>query len=271
MLRWCSSAAKLFSLRLAVCGWACLWLCGCEPESLSFREVKRIHERITPAEWASFVRIVDRLPDRRIPEFGQPVFPMQPQWRTDRSLPVHELYAEELRRREESWDSALLARAFERNKSLLRELRKEKLTTEQFAGLLLTLGAAACRHDLPEDVDLAALVDRARPVLEELAHSPLAFQKLPPESQHAVMQQALWISRKLRAEKLRQVPPENIALVHQHQAWIEDALPEEFRTNPMHEIRDQLEEQGLPFEELPESGFDEDLRWPLGALPVTRH
>ena len=29
----------------------CCGLCGCEPESLGFTEVKRIHEVVTPGEW----------------------------------------------------------------------------------------------------------------------------------------------------------------------------------------------------------------------------
>jgi hypothetical protein len=264
------SAVRKTVLSLAGWGWACLWLCGCEPESLVFTEVKRVHERITSAEWASLVRIFDRLPDGRLPPFPQRIFPPPPQWRTDRSLPVRELYAEELRRREECWDAAELAPYFDRHKSLLRELRKEKMTAEQFAGLMLTLCAATCRSDIPEDVDLVELTDRARPILENLAHNPAAFQTLPPETQHAVLQQAMWISRKIRADKLRQVPPENVALVARNREWIDRALPEEFRTNPVYEIRDQQEEQGLPFEELPDSGFDEDLRWPLAGQPAAR-
>lgn len=270
MRSWSTSALGTVIARFAGWGWVCLWLCGCEPDSLGTTDVKRVHEEITPAEWAGFVRIIERLPEQRLPPFSQPAFPPPPQWLPTRSFPVHDLYAEELHRREECWDSAQLAPVFDRQQSLLRELRKEKLTSEQFAGLLLAVCAATCRSDIPEEIDLAALSDRAGPVLDELAGNPAPFKSLPPESQHAVVQQAMWISRKIRADILRQVPPENVALVTKHRAWIDRALPEEFRTNPPNEIRDLLEEQGLPFEELPDSGFDEDLRWPQVAHPGDR-
>ena len=112
--------------------------------------------------------------------------------------------------------------------------------------LLLTLCAAACRHEVPEDVDLVALSDRARPFLEDLAKNQATYATLPPEAQHAVLQQAMWISRKIRADKLRQVPPENLALAKLHREWIHRVLPEEFRTNKLYEIRDMLEGKTAP-------------------------
>lgn len=238
---------------------AVLCLAGCEQEKLEFTEVKRIHEPVTAAEFASVKRIIEHLPERRAPAIPQ-VFLPPPLWQ-NRSSPIRDLYEEELRRREESWDPSRLGLVFERHKLLVRELKKEKLTPEQFAGLLLTLGAALCRNEVPEGVDLAALSQRSRPFLEELARDQTPFSTLSREAQFAILQKAMWLPRKARAEKLRQVPPENLALVRKHRDWLAEALPNEFLTNPADEIRDLLEERGMPFEELPESGSDENILW----------
>lgn len=258
MLRPRVAGARL-ALPTAVWLVSCLALSGCAPELPDFTEVKLPHERITPVEWTSFVRIIDQLPERRVPSFPQ-VFLPPPHWESNRSLPVRELYQEELRRREECWDTARLAHLFNRHKALVRELRREKLTTEQFCGLLLTICAAVSRTTIPEDVDLTELSERARPILDELSRDHATYATLPPETQFAVQHKAMWICRKVIADKLRQVPPENLALVGTHRDWLQRVLPEEFLANPLRELRDLLEEQGLPFEELPESGFDEDLR-----------
>lgn len=255
--------------QLAVWAFICMGISGCEPESIEFTGVKRIHERITPSEWLSFQRVVDQMPDHKVPALVQSMFPGRPDW-SNRTVPVSELYTEERRKYEEAWDSAQLAPAFERHKALLRVLRKEKLTTEQFAGLLLTIGAATCRNDLPADIDLTKLINRAGPILNDLSRNSASYKDLLPEAKHDVIQQAMWISRKVRAEILRQVPSENLALAEKYHDWIVHALPEEYCTNPVYEIRDLLEEQGLPFEELPESGFDEDLHWPQASLNSSR-
>jgi len=244
-------------------GWLWVWcalLCGCEQERMEFTEVKRVHEPVTAAEFASVMRIVNELPDQRFPAIP-PVFLPPPQWNEGRTLTVGGLYEEELRLREDGWNSARLALVFERDKILMRELRKEFLTPEQFAGLMLTLGAAMCRNEVPDGVDLAALSERARSILEELARDLTPFSTLSREAQFSVLQKAMWLPRKLRADKLKQVPLENQELARKHHDWLIKALPEEFHSNPMDEIRDLLEERGMPFEELPDSGSDEDIPW----------
>jgi hypothetical protein len=264
MVRVLSCCLLPFSRRGAACCVACLWLCGCAPEAPGFTEVKLVHERITSAEWASFVRIIERLPERRAPAIPKVYLP-PPQWETQRTLPVRELYQEELRRREECWDASRVAMSFERHQQLMRELRAEKLTAEQFAGLLLTVCAAASRSTLADDVDLAQLCLRARPHLEELARDQSTFATLPPETQYVIEEKAKWIVRKVVADKLRQVPPENLALVNQHREWLERVLAEEFFRDPLTGLRDRLEEEGVPFEETPESGYDEEIRAPQTA------
>jgi hypothetical protein len=255
---------RAFRVRILICFAVCAVILGCEPERPAFTEVKRIGERLTPAEWAGFVRVVEHLPDRRLPEFPQ-VLLSPPQWDSKRSLPIRELYDEELRRLEECWDPAHLGRIFERNRALERELKREEFTPQQFAGLVLTLGAALSRSQVSDDVDLPDLADQARPFLKELSEDETVFVKLAPDAQHDVLQKARWLARRIRADVLRQVPPENIALVVEHREWLAHAFPDEFLTDPLHELRDLLLEQGVPFEELPDSGLDEEIRFTPAA------
>jgi hypothetical protein len=243
---------------------ALLLLAGCEHERPGFTEVRRIHEPITPEEFAAVVRIVNQLPEQRVPAFPK-VFLPPPLWE-NRSSTVRDLYEEELRRREECWDAARLGLVFERQAELVRELKKENLTPEQFAGLVLALGAALCRNEVPEGVDLTTIAQRSGPVLEELAGDYTPFSTLSREVQFAVLQKAMWLPRKIRAEKLRQSPAENLELVKAHRDWLANALPNEFLTIPVDEIRDLLEERGMPFEELPESGSDENIPWQQAGL-----
>lgn len=237
----------------------CLAVSGCEQPKQEYTEVKRLHERVTDAEWKAFVRVVDHLQDRQLPSFPK-VFPPPPQWQEGRTALVTDLCKEELQRREECWDTARLALVFRRHKPLMRLLQRERMTAEQFAGLVLTIGAAMCRSDVPANIDLVQLADRSRRLVEELKNNhQQAFTTLSPETRFAVVLQAMWIPRLVRAEKLQQVPPENLSLVHRHLAWLEHAFPAEFLENPPEELRDLYEERGLPFDEMPDSGSDEDL------------
>ena len=62
-------------------------------------------------------------------------------------------------------------------------------------------------------------------------------------------------------QQLRQVPRENRELVRQHRDRLKAVFPEEFRINPLKRFAKVLEDQGTPFEELPESGSDDHLTW----------
>ncbi len=237
----------------------CLLIGGCGHAEPAPTEVKRLNEPVTEAEWAAFVRIVDRLQDHRLPAFPA-VFLPPPQWQEGRTALVPDLCQEEIRRREECWDPAKLAPVFARHKPLIRLLQREQMTAEQFAGLLLAIGAATCRSDVPAAIDLTSVAERARKEVDDLKREyQQAFTLLTPESRYTVVVQAMWIARMIRAEKLLQVPADNLALVSQHREWLEQAFPNELLKNPPEELQDLFEERGLPFQELSESGSDEDL------------
>ncbi|MFO0918265.1 MAG: hypothetical protein U0872_08125 [Planctomycetaceae bacterium] len=249
----------------------CSLISGCASPPPEPGATKRLHEQITEDEWAAFVRVVDHLPDRRLPSFPA-IFPPPPQWQEGRTALVSDLCREEVRRREECWDPARLAPVFARHKLLMRLLQREQLTAEQFAGLLLAIGAANCRSSVPPTLDLAAIADRAQKEVDELNRNyQQAFTLLSPETRYAVIVQAMWIPRMIRIQKLQQAPEENIALVKRNRAWLDKAFPEELLKNPPEELQDLFEERGMPFEERPESGSDEDLASQLSlSSPLAR-
>jgi hypothetical protein len=246
-------------------------LAGCGKQSLEFREVKRVHDKVTEAELKRFLRIVDSLPDKKLPDFP-PVYRPLPNWAPGRTLPVNELAKEEQELLDEAWDVDALARQLKGNRTLDRAVRREQLTLEQFVGLMLAIGAARSRSMLRKDQDLDAVIKHGETVSAQLEKDTRKFANLSREARYSVLRHAGWITRVHRASLLKEVPPENIALVKANAARLDKVLPEYFRVNPLDAIADLLEEQGMPFEELPPSGRDDEITWgpddnPLSGAP----
>ena len=72
---------------------------------------------------------------------------------------------------------------------------------------------------------------------------------------------AVWITRIDRARRLSEVPPENLALVKAHYDRLKAIFPQEFWGNPFDPIADQIEELGMSFEELKQTGLDAEIDW----------
>jgi hypothetical protein len=235
-------------------------LIGCGRPGLEFREVKRVHDKVTEAELKRFLRIVDSLPDKKLPDFP-PVYRPLPNWAPARTLPVNELAKEERELLDEAWDVDALARSLKTNRHLEQAVRNEQLTMQQFAGLMLSIGAARSRCFLRKDQDLDAVVKRGREAAVQLEKDNRKYANLGREARFTVLRRAGWITRVHRATLLKEVPPENVALVKAHAAQLDAVLPEYFRVNPLDAIADLLEERGMPFEEPPGSVRDDELTW----------
>jgi hypothetical protein len=248
---------------------AVLLLAGCAEEEVQFTEVKRPNERITSVEWAAFVRIVNALPEPRLAPLADVALPL-PQWQDARTLPVQELTFEERRTLAEAWDAALVSRRFARNRSLNRLLRRENMTVEQFAGLALAIGMAMRRAQLPEEFAFEELLQRGRSVVDGLQRDQRLFSSLPVEARHRVLDEAIWLHRVDRAQRLREVPPENRALVLKQSEWLRKVMPAYFQQHPLDDVTDLLEERGVPFVELPESGRDDELEWTAAEAIIGR-
>ena len=234
----------------------CSLVAGCAEDSTEFTETKRIDEKVTEAELQTYLRIVHSLPDKKLPDIP-PVFALPPEWNHARTLPVGELVNEEKNLIAERWTAEWLARQLQRNRRLSRALRREKLTLEQFAGLTLAIGVSLARNTLRDNQKLEEMLQAGHIVVDRLGSDTRPFLSLPLDGKHYILQQSAWILRVDRIERLKLVPPENIALVRTHLEVLEPIFPSEFTSNPLDAVVDLLEEQGLPFEELVESGSDD--------------
>lgn len=254
-----------------VCGLVCLvWamtiLGGCAEEALDFTEVKRIDERVSESELRTFIRIVEGLPDKKLPALP-PVFAPPPRWNRARTFPIKELVNEEKIRIDEHWTVDWLARQLPRSRMLEQRLRMERMTREQFVSLAVAIGVALSAATLREEQDLDLVIDRGERAIEKLRADNNPFNSLNEEGMHYVLQQAVWITRVDRAKHLRLVPPENVRLVTKYADVLRPMFPEQFTENPLDAVADLLEERGMPFEETPESGGDNQIEWdPADAI-----
>ena len=71
---------------------------------------------------------------------------------------------------------------------------------------------------------------------------------------HAVLHEAAWITRHDQARHLLSVPEKNVD-------DLVKLFPAELTQNPFDGIADRLEEQGIPFEELPGNDSYDSLSW----------
>lgn len=234
---------------------------GCREEPLEFTEVKRVDEAVTGAELDVFLRLIDSVPKQQLPPFP-PLFAPPPEW-DESTLPVSELVSREERLIREHRSVAALARSLERNRPLQRALERERMTPEQFTGLSLALGAALSYATLREEQvrDLDRLIARGESVLRRLRQENRTFSTLRDEQKYAVLEDAVWLTRLDRAAHLKLVPSRNVELVKSRRERLVSIFPESFRTNPLDTVADILEERGVPFEELPESGSDDTIEW----------
>lgn len=258
-------AASFFSTQhLAHCRFSLtivlLCLGGCWSKPLEYVEVKRIDEVVTESELEDFLDVIRLMPDGKMPEL--PAIYREPvRWSASRTLPVNELVNEELAQIERPWDTDDLAGEVENHRRLKRVLRRLEMSPEQFMGLLLAVGTAMNRSQLPEDYDFDEVVQRGDKVIRKLKHNETPFVEYSPDRQFSVSREAVWLYRVDRAKRLREVPRENVELVRRHWDELSEIFPPEFTIDPLGVIVDQLEEKGIPFAELPATGNDAEIQW----------
>jgi len=111
------------------------------------------------------------------------------------------------------------------------------------------------------DQDLRLIVEQGKRRLGKLRVQTQRFNQLQPDERHVVLTTAVWITRIDRARRLMQVPPENLALVKTHYDRLKAIFPQEFWANPFDSIADQIEELGMSFSELKQTGLDAEIEW----------
>ncbi len=250
------------SLRRALASCALLvagLLSGCGEHAQKFGEPRDIGDKVTDADLETFFQVIDELPEKKLPEMPV-LFKRPPSWDEQRTLPVHELVREESDELEKLWNDEHLIRHLAKDRPLQRALR-QRMSPAQFVGLVKTLGAALARNAVRPDQDMRLIVEQGKRRLGKLRSQSQRFNQLAPDEQHDVLTTAVWITRIDRARRLMQVPPENLALVKAHYDRLKAIFPQEFWGNPFDPIADQIEELGMSFEELKQTGLDTEIDW----------
>lgn len=242
---------------------------GCGEIELKNRTVKRIDEPISASDVRAFVEIVRRMPGGRLPNLP-PLFLPPPEWNPERTLPVSELVDSELLALQERWDYRPLVHLLPESRQFDRWLRRKRMTREQFAGMTLVIAAALARSTVRPDQDLKKIIDRGEATRNELRKLNVPFNSLSPAMMHDVLHQAAWLTRYDRGKRLASVPPENVKAVLRYYDQVAPLFPESILENPFDAIADRLEEEGVPFEDLPGGESLDVLTWDRSNAIVGR-
>lgn len=236
-----------------------LFAVGCGARTQKFLEPREIGDKVTDADLESFFQVVNDLPDKKLPEMPV-LFKKPPSWDEQRTLPVNELVREETDELEKLWNDENLTRHLAKDRALKKALW-QRLSLQQFVGLVKTIGVALARNAVRPDQDLHKIVEQGKKRLEALRGQTRRFNQLKPDERHVVLTTAVWITRIDRARRLLQVPPENRALARDHDNRLKSIFPPEFTANPFDSIADQIEELGMSFEEQSQTGLDAEIEW----------
>lgn len=250
---------KVFSICLAAVIVAAT-LSGCAEPKIEFREIHRVDEVLSQTDLDRLYRIADFLHSKRLPELA-PHFLAEPQWDENRPASIATLAGEEFARLEETIQLPVLIGSLKKNPRLDYALKREKLTRSQFVGLVLAVGMAIHRSRLDEARDLDEYLETGRIEIRDLKSRNESFATLPLDQRMSALEQATWITRVDRAERLKTVPDENVELVSNEFDKLRKIMPEEFLTDPLFGINDPLIDYGVPFREIGSTGFDAEISW----------
>lgn len=246
--------------RLSIALLLALAAAGCGEPKIEFREVVRLDDRLDESDIATLERIARQLRGGRLPAMP-PHFVPPPRWSADRPASVATLAREELARVRQSTRLSRLGDAVSHNPRLRHILNQERLTDEQYVALVLAVGVAGQKARLDASRDLNEYVRLGRRHLKDLAARTESFAALSPQAQVDAVEQATWVTRVDRAERLLRVPAENVAVAAASRSRLEKILPRSFLAAPMEGVNVPLLDVGVPFHEGGKTGFDSDLFW----------
>ncbi|MFK7779457.1 MAG: hypothetical protein QM501_15235 [Gimesia sp.] len=216
---------------------------------------------MTEAELKKYLKVIKLIPQQKIPTFPS-VYAPAPTWSHIRSLPIEDLVNSEQINLSQQWDIQRISDHFgTRNRTLKKALQRRNMSKKQFISFTLALGLAASRLQLNEDQDLDEIIEQGNKIIQKLQLEKRPFSSLSLEERHRTLHEAMWIARVNRAERLIQVPPENINLVRKNWDQLKETLPPEFLNNPLEDLSDTLAERGMPFTINEKEDSDELLQW----------
>ncbi|MEO1998658.1 MAG: hypothetical protein ABGZ17_25715 [Planctomycetaceae bacterium] len=238
-----------------------LLLCGCGQQRIEFSEVKRIDEPITETEILFFLSIVDTLPEKTSPTFP-PLYSPVPSWSLQRTPPVNELVEQEQADLHKKWFDARDTTAFRKDRKLERKLKRAGMTVEQFVALSLVIGTSLSRSAMEAGYDFPPLIEEGTKAVTKLKEEKRSFATLNEQTKFRLIRQATWVARLDRAQHLARIHANNRSLVLKYHEKLLAVFPADFAMNPLAQIADRRELQGIPFDELPDDGaFTDRFGW----------
>lgn len=268
-----AGACRHRSLIGVLAGVLCLLAASCDQEEAQYTEVKRIDDRLTQVELDSFLSVVKSMPENALSALTAIHSPW-PEWSPNRTLPINELVVEEKKQLALHCSVKWLSQRIPQSRAFKRALRREQMTIDQFVGLAFVIGVTLSHDELPEDQDIDKLRTHGKRVIAALERETRVLSSLPEDNAARIIVQAGWIPLVDRLERLKQVLPENLVLVRANRDALKSLFPEDFLKNPLRGLAKVLEDEEIPFEELPESGSDNHLQWSreqaiAGEAPVS--
>jgi len=128
-------------------------------------------------------------------------------------------------------------------------------------GLYLALGISFSRDHVPLDRDLDQILMRGKAAIADLKKDHRIFSSLPDDQAYYVHEQSGWLPVVDRAARLKQVHPDNLALVRTFSERLKAVLPADFARNPFFEFSTILDDRGVPFQEPPGHENDDHIYW----------
>ncbi|MEM1061317.1 MAG: hypothetical protein AAGJ97_03200 [Planctomycetota bacterium] len=234
---------------------------GCaEEERAVYRETTRVDESVKKSDLLVLRSVLQSLTPTQLASLPA-VFASAPSWSADRTLPVRELVAEEVRRQADEGSLAIVTRRFPRSKAFDRLVEAGRRTPEQIVSLYIAASWALARAEIADERLLDEYYRRAETELGSLRLDDRPFGPLPSEVRFGIEQRAAWLSVIDRVERLRLIPPENVETVAALGEEFAALFPASCRQDPVTAVLPRLELFGVPFEEPDPSRSDADLVW----------
>ena len=246
--------------------WWCCYVCitaglvGCGGHQEHHEHVKELTEEVTPSELEQLLAIIDRLPGGKLPTFDSPMSPPT-RWALGQEKSIERIAGEKLDQLEERWTPGYVSQTFVRNPRLRWAMASAEMSPENFSALILSVGVALSKSSVPPETDLGNLLKRAREGAQKLNEDRRSMATLASDEQYQIVQQSLWIPLLDLMTHYPMVSDGTLQLVKQHRARLEKAFPPEFTENPLPYYDKILNNSGLPFEDLPETGITDLTAW----------
>lgn len=233
---------------------------GCSGQRQQNFHAKELTEELTLDEINLFLKIVARLPGKKLPLFDSPLAPPA-RWALGQEKSIDSIAGEKTAQLEQRWSPAYLVQFFNRNPRLRWALASAETSPEVFSGIVLSVGVALAKSSLPPELELEILIKRARASVQVLNEDRRSLAVLAPDEQYQIAQQSLWIPLQDVLTHLPMIPEETLQLVKQNRERLERAFPPEFSENFLIHYDKILNSSGLPFEDLPETGITDLVSW----------